>query len=283
MKLLESEQLTLHEPVKTYFPDFAENGKAGITVFHLLTHQSGLIPDNPLRDYEDGPAKAWERICDLKPLAKPGERFLYSDVNFIVLGKLVEQATSQSVHEYSRKQIFEPLGMTETGYLPKEELRQRAAVTEEREGRWMRGEVHDPRAYLLRGVAGHAGLFSTASDLAVYAQMMLNRGIYQGVTILQESTAWEMTKAYEVPGGLRGLGWDKQSYYSSNRGDLFSEAAFGHGGFTGTAIWIDPEQELFVIFLSNRVHPEGNGSVNTLAGRIGTVAAAAINPASQAR
>lgn len=283
MKLIESEHLNLHEPVQTYFPDFAQNGKEGITVFHLLTHQSGLIPDNPIKDYEEGPKKAWERICALKPLAKPGERFIYSDVNFIVLGKLIEKVSGQSVHEYSQKTIFEPLGMTETGYLLVEELRKRAAVTQEREGHWMRGEVHDPRAYLLDGVAGHAGLFSTATDLAVYAQMMIERGTYQGVKILRESTAREMTKAYEVPGGLRGLGWDKKSSYSSNRGDLFTEAAFGHGGFTGTAIWIDPEQELFVIFLSNRVHPDGKGSVNSLAGRIGTIAAAAIDPTPSAR
>jgi CubicO group peptidase (beta-lactamase class C family) len=127
-------------------------------------------------------------------------------------------------------------------------------------------------------VAGHAGLFSTADDLSVYAQMMIQQGSYQGVRILKENTVRDMTKSYQVPGGLRGLGWDKKSSYSSNRGDLFSEAAFGHGGFTGTAIWIDPDQELFVIFLSNRVHPDGRGSVNTLAGRIGTIAAAAIKP-----
>lgn len=283
MQLIESEKLKLNEPIATYFPEFAQNGKDGITVFHLLTHQSGLIPDNPLKDYQDGPAKAWERICGLEPLAKPGERFLYSDVNFIVLGKLIEKVTGQSVHEYSGEHIFRPLGMTETGYLPGEELRRRAAVTQEREGRWMRGEVHDPRAYLLEGVAGHAGLFSTASDLAVYAQMMIELGTYQGIKILNESTAREMTKAYPVPGGFRGLGWDKKSSYSINRGDLFSETAFGHGGFTGTAIWIDPDQELFVIFLSNRVHPDGEGSVNPLAGRIGTIAAAAIHPETSAR
>ncbi len=283
MTLLENGQLKLQAPVSKYLPKFAQNGKAEITIYHLLTHQSGLVPDNALKDYEEGTAKAWERIFALKPLAQPGERFLYSDVNFIVLGKVIEEVTGKTVHEYSQAKIFGPLGMRETGYLPKEELRKRAAVTQKREGRWMRGEVHDPRAYLLAGVAGHAGLFSTADDLAVYAQMMLERGSYQGVKILEEKTAREMTSAYQVPGGLRGLGWDKQSSYSSNRGDLFSEAAFGHGGFTGTAIWIDPPQELFVIFLSNRVHPNGRGSVNSLAGRIGTVAAAAIRPAKPAK
>ena len=279
MTLIEKGQIKLHEPVASYLPLFGRNGKEQITVYHLLTHQGGLIPDNSIRDYEAGPAKAWEYIYALKPVASPGERFIYSDVGFIVLGKLVEEVTGKTLHAYSQGTIFEPLGMSETGYLPREELRRRAATTQERDGHPMRGEVHDPRAFLLEGVAGHAGLFSTAADLAVYAQMMVQRGEYENVKILQPQTALMMTRAYKVPGGLRGLGWDKKSSYSSNRGDLLSDAAFGHGGFTGTAIWIDPAQELFVIFLSNRVHPDGRGSVNALAGRIATVAAAAVRPA----
>ena len=281
MILLEAGELKLHEPVATYFPSFGQNGKEAITIYHLLTHQSGLIPDNALKDYQDGPEKAWECICALKPIANLEERFIYSDVNFIVLGKLIEKVTAKSVHEFSQEKIFKPLGMAETGYLPGEDLKKRAAVTQQREGRWMRGEVHDPRAYLLEGIAGHAGLFSTADDLAVYAQMMVQRGTYGGVRILKEESARQMTDGYQVPRGLRGLGWDKKSSYSSNRGDLYTDSAFGHGGFTGTAIWIDPEQELFVIFLSNRVHPDGKGSVNSLAGRIGTIAAAAIQPAAR--
>jgi CubicO group peptidase (beta-lactamase class C family) len=169
--------------------------------------------------------------------------------------------------------------MQETGFLPAERLRQRAATTQQREGRWMKGEVHDPRAYAMGGVAGHAGLFSTAADLAVYAQMLLGDGTYRGVTILQPATVRRMTVAADVPGGQRGLGWDKLSGYSSNRGETMSPAAFGHGGFTGTALWIDPELQLFVIFLSNRVHPDGQGSVNALAGQIGTVAADAVRDA----
>ncbi len=279
MTLIENGQIKLHAPAHTYLPKFGQNGKENITVYHLLTHQGGLIPDNPIGDYEAGPAKAWENIFALKPVASPGERFIYSDMGFIVLGKLIEEVTGKSVHAYSQEAVFEPLGMNETGYLPREELRKRAATTQERDGHPMRGEVHDPRAFRLEGVAGHAGLFSTADDLAVYAQMMVQRGQYQGVRILKTETAKMMTQAYKVPRGLRGLGWDKKSSYSSNRGDLFTDAAFGHGGFTGTAIWIDPAQELFVIFLSNRVHPDGRGSVNALAGRIGTIAAAAIRPA----
>lgn len=275
--LIEKKKIQLHKPVATYLPEFGQNGKDQITIYHLLTHQGGLIPDNSIKDYREGPVKAWERVCQLKPIAKIEERFIYSDVGFIVLGKLVEKISGKPLNVYAHESIFKPLGMRETAYLPNETLRRRAATTQQRDGHWMKGEVHDPRSYLMKGVAGHAGLFSTADDLAIYAQMMIGRGQYENVRILQEDTAKQMTAAYRVPGGIRGLGWDKKSAYSSNRGDLFSKAAFGHGGFTGTAIWIDPEQELFVIFLSNRVHPDGRGSVNSLAGRIGTVAAAAIN------
>jgi CubicO group peptidase (beta-lactamase class C family) len=168
--------------------------------------------------------------------------------------------------------------MDETGFLPREELRQRAAPTEQREGRWMRGEVHDPRAYHLGGIAGHAGLFSTCEDLARYAQMLLGDGQYGGVRVLQPETVRLMTAPVPVSSGLRGLGWDIRTGYSSNRGDLFTPRAFGHGGFTGTTFWVDPGQDLFVVFLGNRLHPDGKGSVNTLAGRIGTIAAAAILP-----
>ena len=168
---------------------------------------------------------------------------------------------------------FLPLGMTATGYLPPASLRVRAAPTEKRNERWMQGEVHDPRAHLLGGVAGHAGLFSTADDLAVYAQMMLDGGQRDGVDVLRPRTVETMTRGYRVSHGYRGLGWDSKIDGSSYRGESFSVRAFGHGGFTGTAMWVDPELELFVIFLSNRLHPDGKGSVNPLAGRIGTIVA----------
>ncbi|MAG93832.1 MAG: hypothetical protein CMJ48_08805 [Planctomycetaceae bacterium] len=277
MKLLETKKIELRDPVAKYIPGFAANGKQEITIYQLLTHQGGLIPDNSIKDYKDGPTKAFERINALKLYAPIGSRFVYTDVGFIVLAKIVEEVTGQNVHEFSQQQVFGPLGMSETGYLPAEALRARAATTQERDKRWMKGEVHDPRAYLLGGIAGHAGLFSTAEDLAVYAQMMIEGGQYHDVRILESATVERMTKGYEVPGSLRGLGWDVRSGYSSNRGDFLSKKAFGHGGFTGTAMWIDPQLELSVIFLSNRVHPNGKGSVNTLAGRIGTIAAVAIS------
>ncbi|HUT88496.1 MAG TPA: exo-beta-N-acetylmuramidase NamZ domain-containing protein [Thermoguttaceae bacterium] len=276
MILIQEGKLRLEDRVAEHVPEFAAAGKDRITVLELLTHQGGLIPDNALADYEDGPEKAWERIFALKPRTAPGVKFIYTDVGYLVLGKLVERITGKSVHEFARKHIYQPLSMTETGYLPPEPLRRRAAPTEKRDDQWMQGEVHDPRAYLLGGVAGHAGLFSTAEDLAKYAQMMLGRGEYGGARVLSPATVAMMTTPYPVSSGRRGLGWDMRTGYSSNRGRSFSDRAFGHGGFTGTAMWIDPELELFVIFLSNRLHPDGKGSVNPLAGRIGTIAADAI-------
>lgn len=279
MTLIEQGRLSLDDKVAQHIPDFGTNGKDAVTVRHLLTHQAGLLPDNALRDYLDGPELAFERIHQLDLRAEPGTRFIYSDVGFLVLGELVEQISGKPLHEYARSTIFQPLGMTETMFLPDEALRKRAAVTQQRDGHWMQGEVHDPRSFALGGVAGHAGLFSTASDLAKYAQMLINGGQLGDVRVLREETVALMRKPIEVASGLRALGWDVRTGYSSNRGDLFSDQAFGHGGFTGTAIWIDPELELFVIFLSNRVHPDGKGSVNSIAGRIGTIAAASIfNP-----
>jgi uncharacterized protein YbbC (DUF1343 family)/CubicO group peptidase (beta-lactamase class C family) len=275
--LVESGRLRLRDKASQHWPQFAANGKEHITVFQLLTHQSGLIADNPLSDYADGSETAMRRIAELGLVAPPGERFIYSDVNYIVLAEIVARVSGKNVHQFTQEFLFQPLGMSETGYLPDVSLCRRAAPTEQRDEVWMKGQVHDPRAFALGGIAGHAGLFSTAEDLSVYAQMMLGRGSYQGRRILGPATMAAMTSAYTVPGGnQRGLGWDKRSSYSSNRGELFSSAAFGHGGFTGTALWIDPELDLFVIFLSNRLHPTGKGLVNPLAGRIGTIAAAAI-------
>ena len=277
MKLVEQGRIRLRDPVTRHFPRFAANGKEQISIYQLLTHQAGLTPDNRLSDYDDGYATAMERIDALKPIAVPGTRFIYSDVGYILLARLVKKVSGLDVHEYSQANLFGPLGMAETGYRPAGRLKARAAPTERRDGKWIKGDVHDPRAFRMDGIAGHAGLFSTAEDLAVYAQMMLGGGEYHGVRILESSTVELMTKAYQVPGAKRGLGWDVRSGFSSNRGDLFSVRAFGHGGFTGTTLWIDPGLDLFVIFLSNRLHPDGKGSINRLAGRIGTIASAAVD------
>lgn len=276
MILVERGVVRLRDPVANYLPEFGKNGKAKITIEQLLTHQGGLIPDNPLADYQEGQAKAWQNIWDLEPTDALGKKFVYTDVGFIVLGEVVRRMTGQSVAQFAEENIFRPLGMLETGYLPEAKLAERAAPTEQREGRWMRGEVHDPRAALLGGVAGHAGLFSTANDLAIYANMLLSKGSVGEAHVLSSQTLAEMIRPRDIAGQLRGLGWDKLSKYSSNRGEFFSSQSFGHGGFTGTAFWVDPELDLFVVFLSNRVHPHGKGSVNHLAGRIGTIASASI-------
>lgn len=276
MLLVQDGKVDLDERVTTYLSEFSGRGKEEITVRHLLTHVGGLTPDNALADYAEGPEKAWERICALGLRAKPGSEFIYSDVGFIVLGELVRRVSGMGLDQFVQERVFQPLGMAESRFLPDDALRARAAVTEQRDGRWMQGEVHDPRAHLLGGVAGHAGLFSTADDLALYAQMFLDGGTAGEVQVLAGETIQLMVADQLVPAGVRGLGWDKRTGYSTNRGRGLSSHAVGHGGFTGTALWIDPELELFVIFLSNRVHPDGKGNVNALAGRIGTLAAAAV-------
>ncbi|MDG2381041.1 MAG: DUF1343 domain-containing protein [Pirellulaceae bacterium] len=277
MMLVERGQLRLRNRVSDYLPDFAANGKQDITITQLLTHHGGLIPDNALKDYLDGPQLAFQRINDLKTFVEPGTRFVYTDVGFIVLAEMVRRTTGENIDQFTQKNLFGPLNMTDTGFIPTESQRKRAAPTEIRANEWMQGEVHDPRAFELGGIAGHAGLFSTAQDLAVYAQMMLRSGQYHDVRILSPLTVSTMTAGRSVSGNQRALGWDKLSVYSSNRSELFSPRAFGHGGFTGTVLWIDPELDLFFIFLSNRVHPNGKGNINSLAGRIATVASAAID------
>ncbi|WP_425615680.1 serine hydrolase domain-containing protein [Anatilimnocola sp. NA78] len=299
MLLVEQGKVKLDEPVSTYLPAFIETGdeaaneaKKKVTVRHLLIHTSGLIADNEIKDYADGAETAKKRLLALKLRTPVGENFVYSDVNFMTLGLLIEKVSGQNVHEFSQANIFRPLGMQETGYVPGKELRERAAPTQKRNDQWMQGEVHDPRAYKLNGIAGHAGLFSTANDLAKYASAMLNRGEYSGVKIMQPETWKLMTTANPVPSrrnngekyeGQRGLSWDMRTGFSTNAGTARSAAAFGHGGFTGTVIWIDPEQDWFFIFLSNRVHPDGRQNMNPLAGEIATLVSQARGKGQEVR
>jgi len=277
MRLVEEGKLRLSDSVAAHLPGFEAEGKGKITVRDLLLHSSGMIADNALADYEQGPDEAWRRILALAPIAPPGERFVYSDVNFLLLGRIVEALGGAPLDRAFAERVAAPLGLTETGFLPPAPLRPRIAPTERRGDLFLRGEVHDPRAAKLGGVAGHAGLFGTATDLAAYARALLGGGSLGGARILSPQTAATMTRAWRVPGGgLRGLGWDAQSALSGNRGDLLSQRAFGHGGFTGTALWIDPGLDLFVVFLSSRLHPHGKGVVNPLAARVGSIAAAAV-------
>jgi serine-type D-Ala-D-Ala carboxypeptidase len=281
MKLLEQGKLKLSDTVAQHWPDFGKHGKDNITIEHLLLHIGGLIADNPEKDYADGPQRSLERICDLKPVANPGARFIYSDVGFIVLGELVKRIAGKPLDLFAQEEIFMPLEMRDTGFLPLAgsalKPRERFAPTEKRGDKWMLGEVHDPRSYRLGGVAGHAGVFSTADDLARYARMILNGGELDGTRILNPRTVRTMTAPRPVPGGLRAYGWDVDTGYSSNRGELFRKGeSFGHTGFTGTSIWIDPSTQTAVIFLSNRVHPNGHGNINRLRGQVATLAASAL-------
>ncbi len=269
--------LQLDAPLSTYLPAFNEGRQRDITLRHLLTHTSGLIADNALSDYRDGPEVAWQRIEQLLPKTPPGDTFRYSDVGYLLLGRVVQTVSGQSLDEFSRRHIFEPLGMNRTTFNPPPAEWPRCAATELRDGQMLMGQVHDPRAARLGGVAGHAGLFSTAQDLAIYCRMMLHGGQWNGVRILTDDAYRRMTAPVETSGGRRSCGWDIQSVYSSNRAAGLSDAAFGHGGFTGTVVWIDPARDLFYIVLANRLHPDGKGTINRTAAQIGQLACDALD------
>jgi len=281
MKLVEEEKIQLDAPIAEVWPEFAAHGKSEITPRHLLTHTSGLIADNSMKDYVGTRQQSLNRIANLKLVARPGEGFIYSDVGFIVLDEYITRVTGKSLDALFAEKLAVPLGLKDTVFNPSATIQKRCAPTEQRDGDWIQGEVHDPRSFALGGVAGHAGLFSTGNDLARYCQMLLCGGRVGNDRIFNVGTILEMVRPMELPlrngrrRGIRALGWDVDSPYSSNRGDLFSSRAFGHGGFTGTGVWIDPEKDLFVVFLSNRLHPDGKGSVNRLIGRICTIAASA--------
>ncbi len=280
--LVEQGKLRLTDLVKSHLPEAKFNG-ADITVEQLLLHTSGLVADNPLADFQEGRAKALQNIYRLHPATEPGAKFCYSDVGYIVLGELVEKIGKKPLDQFAYQHIYEPLGLRETGYKPQGKLKERAAPTERRAGRWLEGEVHDPRAFFMGGIAGHAGLFSTADEVAILAQMVLQDGEYGGRRVLAAATVQQMTRPRPVPGGtgnwIRAYGWDVDTKFSGNRGKRFPVGkSFGHTGFTGTSLWIDPSTQSAVIFLSNRVHPDGKGNVSRLRGQVATFAAEALPP-----
>jgi uncharacterized protein YbbC (DUF1343 family)/CubicO group peptidase (beta-lactamase class C family) len=289
MMLVEEGRIRLSDRVAAYIPGFERYGKSAITIRQMLAHVSGLRPDVDLADEWVGTDTAVRLAIEEVPIAAPGARFVYSDINFFLLGEIVHRVSGQPLDEFARARIFAPLGMHDTMFNPPDALQARVAPTQRctRYG-WpcegpdmfmLRGWVHDPTARRMAGVAGHAGLFGTAEDLAVYCRMLLGGGAYRGTRILSPLTVARMTGP--APGGddrhLRTLGWDMDSPFSSNRGELLPIGSFGHTGFTGTSIWIDPATRMFVVFLSNRVHPEGRGDVTPLRARVATVAAAALD------
>ncbi len=278
MLLLERGQLQLDEAVHTYLPEFKTEGKERITVRHLLTHTSGLRPDLSLNPSWEGYAKAIELACAEKLVTAPGTHFRYSDINFFLLGELVRRIGGAPLNEFAAQKVFHPLKMDNTGFLPAPARVALIAPTEMADGEMLRGKVHDPTARRMGGVAGHAGLFTTAADLARYARMLLNGGELEGVRLFQPETVKWMTSVQspaEVP-ERRGLGWDIDSSYSRPRGEVFPLGSFGHTGWTGTCLWVDPFSQTFWIFLSNRNHPDGQGDVQGLRGTLGTLAAQAV-------
>jgi uncharacterized protein YbbC (DUF1343 family)/CubicO group peptidase (beta-lactamase class C family) len=288
MILIEDGKIRLNDRVATFIPGFERYGKGNITIRHLMTHMSGLRPDVDLGDMLLGYDKAIELAIEEVPMAPPGERFVYSDIGYFLLADIVRRVSGQPLDEFTRDRIFVPLGMKDTGFNPDPSLVGRIAPTElcTRYG-WpcdgedraiLRGIVHDPTARRMNGVAGHAGLFSTAEDLSIFVRMLLNGGSYNGVRILSP-LAVDRLISPSTPRGernVRGLGWDMDSSFSSNRGELLPIGSFGHTGWTGTSLWIDPATKMFVVFLSNRNHPDGKGDVTPLRARVATVAASAL-------
>jgi uncharacterized protein YbbC (DUF1343 family)/CubicO group peptidase (beta-lactamase class C family) len=299
MILVERGQVRLNDPLSRYLPEVKDGGRERVTIEQLLTHRAGYAPDFDLAEQWTGYDEALKRLASERLQSAAGTRFVYSDIGFIALGEVVKRVSGETLDVFARKNIYGPLGMRDTGFNPRHALRPRIAPTERRraqaaylggkpdaigaEGeRWLRGEVHDPTAFRMGGVAGHAGLFSTADDLAIYCQMVLNGGSYKGVRILSPLGVALMTRPRAVTdeGGARGLGWDIASSFSANRGDLFPPGSFGHTGFTGTSLWLDPASETFVVFLSNRVHPDGKGDVAALRGRVASIIASSLVDAS---
>ncbi len=291
MLLVERGRIRLWDRVRLYVPDFSlwygEKGIPGeeARLYNLLTHTSGLPPYTDAKEA----AKKLGDPCTTADLAKliaaiPKERpvgseFVYSCLNYITLAHIVEKVSGQALDEFTAENVFKPLGMTRTFYRPPAAFVDQCVPTEVVDGRPLRGVVHDPLARLQGGVSGNAGLFSTADDLAIFAQMMLDGGAVGGVRVLSPLTVARMTEIFpRLDAFGRGLGWDIDTDYSTVRGDLFGPRSYGHSGYTGTSIWIDPETRTSVILLTNRVHPDDKGDIIALRSKVANVVAAAINP-----
>lgn len=303
MILIQEGRLRLNDRVADFVPGFERYGKNTITIRHLMTHESGLRPDVDWSYEWVGYDKAIELAIEEVPVAGPNERFIYSDINYFMLGHVISKIAGMPLAEFTATRIFKPLGMKDTMFLPPATLRPRIAPTERctpydypceakadgsaPERTWLRGIVHDPTARRMGGVAGHAGLFSTADDLAIFCRMLLAGGIggaagaggaSGGERILAPLTVARMIAQSSPPGerNQRGLGWDLDSSFSANRGELMPIGSIGHTGFTGTSIWIDPVTGGYVVFMSSRLHPDGKGDVTPLRARVATIAAAAL-------
>jgi len=272
MQLEQKGKIRFNDPVVKYIPEFGENGKEDVRIRDLLTHFSGLPEDLDLTQPWQGRDAALRMAYAEKTVYPPGSHFLYSDINFIVLGALVERVSEMPLDEYCRKNIFVPLGMTHTRFLPPASWLPRIAPTQfDEHDHMLRGEVHDPSTRRMGGVAGHAGVFSTADDLSKFAQFLLTGGPVLSPAMIEKMTTPQTPPTSQV---LRGLGWDIDSPFSSNRGELLPVGSYGHTGFTGTSLWIDPTTRTYIILLTNAVHPRGKGSAVALRTKVATAVAA---------
>jgi uncharacterized protein YbbC (DUF1343 family)/CubicO group peptidase (beta-lactamase class C family) len=295
MQLVEQGKIVLSNLASDYWPEFKQNGKQLVTIRELMTHYSGLPSDLEVKPEWAGYDTAMRKIIATQLSVPAGTRYIYSDINFETLGEIVRRVSGEPLDVYCTEHIFKPLGMKDTMFKPPAARRERIAPTQYEHGKSgpvLRGVVHDPTARFMGGVAGHAGLFSTADDLSIFAQMLLNGGTYNGVRILSPLSVEKMTTPQTPPNkmALRGLGWDIDSPFASNhservdtlyilnRGELFDVGSFGHTGYTGTYLWIDPVTKTYVILLTNRVHPNDKGEVAGLRTALATLVAGALEP-----
>ena len=275
MQLMEQGKIRLNDPVAKYIPEFGQNGKSDITVRDLMTHYSGLPPSLDLKSPWSGRDTGYSMAFSITPIAPPESRFVYSDVDYIVLGAIIERITGISLDSYCAQNIFAPLGMTKTAFRPPASWLPEIAPTEyDQRGQMLRGVVHDPTVRRMGGVAGEAGLFSAADDLAKFAQALLGGSSVLSPLAIQKMTTPEQPANAST---LRGLGWDIDSSMSHNRGELLPVGSYGHTGFTGTSLWIDPTTNTYIVLLTNAVHPRGQGTAISLRSKVATAVAAALN------
>jgi CubicO group peptidase (beta-lactamase class C family) len=286
MILAERGKLDVKDPVSKYLTGMKVEDKKDITIEQCLLHCAGFVGDNPIKDFKDGPEAALKKIYAAKLKYEPGKSYIYSDNSMIVLGEVVKAVSGQPLNAFATENIFKPLKMAHTAYLPPTDWRDHIAPTEKRakdSKEWIVGEVHDPRALALGGFAGHAGVFADAGDVARFCRMMLNKGELDGVRILSEKTVATMTRPHQLttPDGekaFRAYGFDVDSAYSGGpRGKRFAKGkSYGHTGYTGTSYWIDPASDAFVVILTNRVHPDDDAEIKMLRKRVATVVGDAL-------
>ncbi|MDF3123510.1 serine hydrolase domain-containing protein [Rheinheimera sp. 1928-s] len=295
MQLVEQGELRLTDPVGNYLQQLNDAEVKKITILQLLTHSSGLADGFDRREFWQGKAGLDGALAKLKLKTKPEQQFVYSDIGFVLLGLVVEQITKQPLDLLAEQSIFQPLKMKDSRYLPLDKPSQnvayvqRIAPTENLQGDvdyqkllpnyaqpYLHAVVHDPTAMRLGGVAGHAGIFGTADDLALFVQMLLNGGELKGQRVLSPLAVQRLLTPVVIGNQSRALGWDMQTAYSAPKGDLLPPGSFGHTGFTGTSIWIDPASRTYIILLSNRVHPNRTTSITDLRAKLANIAASAI-------